>query len=202
MRKILLVVLLALVATSCVELISEAGKAASEQINNQPVSTSAHNYEKVSLDSVFHVDLPIYMKPMNQLNSDAVLQYGNIYKETYFVVIQEDKNEYVELFKEFGDYNDELPVIENYKNAQKNMFTESLTNPIFQDYGLSSINDKPARQIKIFGKVDDIEVVYIIAFVEGEKDIFMLMNWTVNDKLDKYENSFEYINGTFKLINK
>ena len=111
MRKIFLVVLLALVATSCVELISEAGKAASEQINNQPVSTSAHNYEKVSLDSVFHVDLPIYMKPMNQLNSDAVLQYGNIYKETYFVVIQEDKNEYVELFKEFGDYNDKLPVI-------------------------------------------------------------------------------------------
>ena len=32
--------------------------------------------------------------------------------------------------------------------------------------------------------------------------IFMLINWTLEDRINKFENSFEYINGTFKLISQ
>ncbi|WP_248722960.1 hypothetical protein [Seonamhaeicola sp. ML3] len=182
---------------SCLDLLDKANRVASE-LDSSPESTSESNYQTIAIDSVFKVDVPNYMKPLPNLNPEAVLQYGNIYKDAYLVVIQENKEEYINLFKELGEYNPELPVIENYKNVQKEMLKESINNARISEYGLTNINNKPARQIKVFGEVEDVEAAYIIAFVEGKEDIFMLMNWTVKNKFQKHENAFEYVNGTFK----
>jgi len=194
-KSIFLLIVLALSMSSCIEMIQKAG-----ELNSSPVSTSESNYKTVGIDSLFEVDIPIYMKTLPGLNPEAILQYANIYKETYFVIIQENKDDYIDLFKRYGEFDSKLSVIENYKNAQKGLFKESIANAKIQEYGLVNINNKPARQIKIFGEVDGIKAAYIVAFIEGEKDIFMLMNWTTDNRFVKFENSFEYINDTFKLI--
>ena len=182
--------------SSCLEL----GKSVVNNLGSDPTSTSESNYKTVSVDSLYQIDLPYYMKAATQLHPESTFQYANIFKEAYFVLIQENKYEYIEAFKQFGEYNSQLPVIENYKNAQESMFKENILNTRIQEYGLKKINGKPARQLKVFGEVDGIKAAYIVAFVEGENDIFMLMNWTLEDRIDKFENSFEYINGSFKLI--
>ncbi|PIA77574.1 hypothetical protein BFR04_09035 [Gaetbulibacter sp. 4G1] len=195
-KTIFFLIVLALTTSSCIEMLQKAG----EGLNSTPATTSESNYKTVGIDSLFEIDIPIYMKPLPELNPEAILQYANIYKETYFVVITENKEEYIDLFKRYGEFDNKLPVIENYKNAQKALFIESIDNARIQEYGLANINDYPARQIKIIGEVDGIKAAYIVAFIEGESDIFMLMNWTTDNRLTKFENSFEYINASFKLI--
>ncbi|MCF7560747.1 hypothetical protein L3X39_08860 [Sabulilitoribacter multivorans] len=200
MKKGIFALIIILLTTSCVDMVKGAMQAAGNELDSAPVTTSESNYVTVGADDLFQVDLPYYMKPVSQLHPDASFQYANIFKEAYFVIIQEDKNEYIDTFKQFGEYDDELPVIENYKNAQKTLFRERLINSKIQEYGLNNINDNPARQLKILGQIEDIKAAYIVTFIEGEKDIFMLMNWTLEDRFKKLENSFEYINSTFQLI--
>lgn len=202
MKKGVLVLLIMVSTTSCMELFKEAGRAIVNDSEEAQVSTSESNYISVGIDSLFQIDLPHYMKPVSKLHPDASFEYANIYKETYFVVIQENKYDFVDTFKQFGEYDSKVSIIENYKNVQKGMFSENVTNIKIQEYGLNEINNKPARQLKILGEIDNIKAAYIVAFIEGDTDIFMLMNWTVGNRINKFENSFEYINGSFKLIKK
>ncbi|MBT8244768.1 MAG: hypothetical protein HKP48_06245 [Winogradskyella sp.] len=168
--------------------------------DNNTESLSESNFKTITIDSLYQLDVPKYMKNMPSLHPDASLEYANIYKEAYSVVIHENKQEFIDIFKEIDEYDDKLSPIENYLQVQKNMLSESINNAKFQDYGLNNINGLPARQIKVIGRIDGIDAFYIICFVEGEENIYMLMNWTLQNKRNKFENTFEYINGTFKLL--
>ncbi|WP_188374433.1 hypothetical protein [Winogradskyella haliclonae] len=186
--------------TSCIQMLSEATKEISNSSYEASETTSEGAYKTVTIDNLYQLDVPKYMKDMPSLHPDASLEYANIYKETYSVVIHEDKQYFVDVFKEIDEYNDSLSVLENYTIVQKKSLKESLIKPRIQDYGLSEINGIPARQIKVFGTVEGIDAFYIIAFVEGKDNLYMIMNWTLENRKDKYENAFEYINGTFKII--
>ncbi|GGI57522.1 hypothetical protein GCM10011444_18310 [Winogradskyella haliclonae] len=181
-------------------MLSEATKEISNSSYEASETTSEGAYKTVTIDNLYQLDVPKYMKDMPSLHPDASLEYANIYKETYSVVIHEDKQYFVDVFKEIDEYNDSLSVLENYTIVQKKSLKESLIKPRIQDYGLSEINGIPARQIKVFGTVEGIDAFYIIAFVEGKDNLYMIMNWTLENRKDKYENAFEYINGTFKII--
>ncbi|WP_299116973.1 hypothetical protein [uncultured Winogradskyella sp.] len=186
--------------TSCIQMLSEATKEISNSSYEASETTSEGAYKTVTIDSLYQLDVPKYMKDMPSLHPEASLEYANIYKETYSVVIHEDKQYFIDVFKEIDEYNDSLSVLENYTIVQKKSLKESLIKTRIQDYGLSEINGIPARQIKVFGTVEGIDAFYIIAFVEGKDNLYMIMNWTLENRKDKYENAFEYINGTFKII--
>lgn len=200
MKKLGIVLSLMVTLTSCLEIMDEAAKAVSKSTEQGSESTSVSNFQTISVDSLYSLDVPKYMKEMGSLHPEASLQYANIYKETYTVVLHENKEDFIEIFKELEAYDSRLSTIENYVIVQKKMFNESLEGLKIQDYGLININSYPARQVKMLGVVDGIKAQYIVAFIEGTENIFMLMNWTVKDRMQRYENTFEYINNTFQLI--
>ncbi len=184
--------------TSCLDIVNEAVKSAKDNASKE--SLSVNNYVSISIDSLYKLDIPKYMKPMTSLHSEATLQYANLFKEAYTVVIHENKEDFISIFTEYNEYDSQLSPIENYAIVQEKMFKEAIVNFKIEHYGLTTINGYPAKQVKIFGLVDGIEAAYIIAFVEGKTNIFMLMNWTTKERLHKLENTFEFINGTFTLI--
>ncbi|WP_250436250.1 hypothetical protein [Hanstruepera flava] len=175
-------------------------KAAKNVAVQDSESLSAKDYKTIYVDSLYSLDVPNYMKELKSLHPEASLEYANIYKEAYTVVIHENKQEFISIFTELEEYNSDLSPINNYSIIQKKMFNETIEQFKFQDYGLKDINGYPAKQMKITGIIDGIDFVYVVAFVEGEEYIYMLMNWTDSSRFDKLENTFEYINGTFKII--
>ena len=185
--------------TSCIEKLKEAAESITASAN-QPESVSASNFSTITTDGRFELSIPKYMKNMPSLHDEASLEYANIYKETYTVVIEENKEDFIVGFKEFGEYDDALSPIENYTNVQKKMFREVIDDIKFQDYGLIDINNLPARQFKMEGVIDGLDFFYVVGFVEGEQNIYMVMNWTMKDRKYKYENTFEYINASFKEL--
>lgn len=189
----------ALIFTGCIHMMNEAA----DNINsasNEPESVSEYNFATQTVDSLFQLDLPKYMKNIPSLHDEASLEYGNMLKAAYTIVIHEDKHEFVETFKAFGEYNDSLSPVENYLHAQKGMMRETTEGARFQEYGLSQINGRPARQMKAEGIIDGINFFYVIGFIEGDDNIYMVMNWTTKDRRRRLENTFEFINGTFKIL--
>lgn len=199
MKKITSIALICIMVslTSCLEMIDQAAKKASEQSSE---SLSEEDYKTISVENLYSLDVPNYMKEMKSLHDEASLEYANIFKDAYSVVIHENKQEFIDIFKEIDEYDSELSPIENYVMVQKQMFQESIDDFKFQDYGLKKINDYPARQIKVSGIIDGIDIKYVVAFIEGEDYIYMIMNWTSGERFSKMENTFEYITGTFKLL--
>lgn len=201
MKKLnIALVFLMICLTSCIHMLDKAAEAVSESAEQSQESVSQHNFNTVAVDSMYRLDVPKYMKKLENLHPEASLQYANIYKEAYTVVIHESKDEFVEIFTELDEYNSELSPVENYVIVQKKMFEETISSLRIQDYGLIEINNLPARQIKVFGVIDNINFAYLVAFIEGDDNIYMIMNWTTDDRFKRFENTFEYINGTFKLL--
>lgn len=202
MKKISILVFLILFIslTSCIEMIKGAAKSINESSHLEKESLSSSDYTTVDVENLYQLDVPKYMKEMPSLHPEASLKYANIYKEVYSVVIHENKEQFIDVFKELDEYDSELSPVENYTNVQKKMYSERMENIQMEDYGLVEINGYPARQIKISGFVEGTEISYVIAFIEGSENIFMLMNWTSKVQFNRYETMFEFINGTFKLI--
>ncbi len=196
MKKLFFVlVLLSLI--SCKEIISETLKSAS---NSSVENLSDSDFKQISVEHIYKLSIPNYMKEMKSLNDEASLQYANIYKETYTVVIHENKQDFVNYFKELNEYDDEISVIENYSQAQTKFFEANVDINKTDTYGLTKINGYNARQIKMKGKTEGQDIGYIVGYIEGKEHLYMVMNWTLVDRLNKYENTFESVNNSFKLI--
>ena len=199
MKKLHVVVLLIIFISSlsCVEMVKEAAK--NMQINSKE-SLSESNFKTVTIDSLYQLDVPIYMKEMPSLHQEASLKFANILKEVYTITLNENKKDFIALVKGLEEYNENESVIDNYASIQKQMFEESVEVSDVEKYGVSSINGLQARQIKLIGEVDGISIFYVITFIEGRDNIYMIMNWTTEDNADKLENTFEYISSTFNLM--
>lgn len=166
---------------------------------NKKENVADIDFKKVSVGDLFTISLPDYLKEMDNLNDEAVLQYGNIYKESYIVVIDEPKQEFADTFKGFNEYDDDLSLIDNYLNAQTNFLRESIQNFQTIPYNVDTINGLPARQMMVTGKVDGLNISYLVGFVEGKERIFMIMTWTLKERANKYEDIFNKIIGSFEL---
>lgn len=196
--KKLVVVFILLSLFSCKEIIKGVVNAGS---NATVEKLDPSEYNEVVTDSLFELSLPSYMKTLSNLNDDASLQYANIFKETYTIVIYENKQDFIDSFKEYNEYDEAIPFIDNYSRAQTNFITEGLTNKQVIPYNLTEIGGLDARQIMMKGSLDGDDIGYVMGYVEGKENVYMIMTWTLLEKLNKYEETFEGIIGSFKLMN-
>ena len=80
----------------------------------------------INVNDEYAVSVPEYMKEMKSLHDEASFQYANIFKETYIIVLDESKDEFISTFKEIEIYNDSLTPLENYSDFQIQSFKESI----------------------------------------------------------------------------
>ncbi|MFT5859758.1 MAG: hypothetical protein ACI865_001862 [Flavobacteriaceae bacterium] len=58
------------------------------------------------------------MSQDGNLNDQASLQFANLQKEKYIIVIHESKSEYIEIFRDLDQFDEALSVIDNYAEHQ------------------------------------------------------------------------------------
>ncbi|WP_343488465.1 hypothetical protein [Allomuricauda sp. d1] len=150
----------------------------------------------------YEVKLPKYMKEATGLNDEASLQYQNVFKETYFVVIDEYTDDFVSVFKDLGEYDESISVVKNYKNIQLQYFQESLTAYDFLEEKSLEINGLDSEMTYFDGKIEGViyPINYCLAFIEGDEKVYMLMAWTLKDRKDKYRETFDKIVKSFRLV--
>jgi len=155
---------------------------------------------KITIDSSYTLEVPKYMEAMDNLYNQASLQYGSRNKDAYTVVINENKKDFIGYFRNIGKYNENVSVIKNYAAAQVNYFRLNMKATKVEQYDLNQINNYNAHQFRIEHRVNYYKMAYVIAYIETEDELFMIMNWTPLDKFDQLEKTFIAINKSFKYI--
>ncbi|MBT8256522.1 MAG: hypothetical protein KJO23_08280 [Bacteroidia bacterium] len=150
----------------------------------------------------YEMAIPKYMKPATDLNSDASMQFQNIFKETYLAVIDEDKQDFVDAFEELGEYDSSLSTVGNYRKIQVDYFLESLDLISKEEPKALKINGMNAEQIDFTGRVAgvDFDIFYVMTFVEGKDNLYMVMTWTLGSSEGKYKETFYEMADSFREI--
>ena len=177
--------------TSCKKLIESAASLSKDEVKIEDL-------KKIKVNDEYALSVPEYMTEMKSLHEDASFQYANIFKETYIVIIDESKEEFINTFKELEIYNDSLSSLRNYADFQLKSFKESIGAIEIKKLE-SNIKKLPSEIHQFNGLVEGIDIAYLVSFVEADKKMYLMMSWTMKSRYSKYKETFKLIHSTFKL---
>ncbi|NER15340.1 hypothetical protein GWK08_17935 [Leptobacterium flavescens] len=162
------------------------------------------DFSEVEINNEYKIKIPKYMDKTSDLNDEASLQYQNIFKETYVVIIDESKEDLISTFKDLGEYNDSLSVVENYRDIQLSSIHENIVTSYESDFRSLNINGLDAEAFEMDGRVDgvDYDIAYFLTFIEGKEKLYMLMAWTLQDRRERYKSTYEKIASSFRLYSR
>ena len=167
--------------------------------NTSKETLQQEDLKQIDVNGLYSLSVPKYMDEMKTLNDDASFEYANIFKEVYTIVIDEKTDDFVKTFEAIDMYDKEKTALENYDIIQKKYLGEGIENLIITPTELSEINSLKAKQSYFNGEVDDLKIAYLISFIEGGDNLFMVMSWTLADRLEKYDSTLKLIHNSFKL---
>jgi hypothetical protein len=188
--SLLLTTLIALFLSSCLD----------SKKKNSSSTTHQDEFITVSVNNDYEISVLKDMQKTTGLNSDASLQYQNIYKEIYTIVIEEPKKEFEDALKEL-DY-EEKSTIGFYRNIQLKRLGERMDISDQSIPSIMNIGGLEAETLEIDAKVDNIEeeLTYFLTFIDGNSSIYMIMSWTLKSKRQEHKKTFKTIAESFKMI--
>jgi hypothetical protein len=156
--------------------------------------------QKVVIENKYSLEVPSFLVKATDLNEQASLQYQNVYKEFYVIVIDETKadvfnaltqNELTEKYtSDFKGYSN-LILDNYYTNIEISQKSE------VSDF---TVNNLPAKKITIEGKYAGVEAFFCISLIEGKDRFYQIMTWTLKNKKDEFKDDMDKMIGTFSEI--
>ena len=110
--------------------------------------------QTIKIKNQYSLDLPESLSLATNLNTEASLQYQNVFDDLYVIVIDESKQEINSYMEDNTDFP---PNLNGYTQLLKSGLQTAVTNPIFSETEKKQINGLKAHQISLPGKVDDYE---------------------------------------------
>jgi len=150
----------------------------------------------------YSLEVPEYMTPATDLNAEASLQYQNVIKETYVVVIDEPKEEFIDVFADLGLYDDSLSPLENYAQFQSESVLEMM-RMVAKKTELKFTESEGLKKasFSVVGTVEDVPdltIYYVLGYVEGANTMYTIMGWTLESRIDRYGVDLDQIVASFK----
>jgi len=164
------------------------------------LASCSHWTETVKVDGKYTIDIPSYLKKTDSLNTAASLQYQNPMREFYVLVFDEPIKDFNKAIAEGGlDYK---PNLDGY--------SEILANDIAKSTGLAAtpkmqnktINNLKARTLQFTGKVNNLDIFWKIAYVEGKNNYYQILTWTLSSKQEDHKVAMDAIINSFKETDK
>jgi hypothetical protein len=156
----------------------------------------------VSINDQYAMSVPEYMSKASSLNEGASLQYQNLFKEAYVIVIDEEKEVYVNSYKELSVYDTTRSVISNYTDTQIQSISENVEVLGKTQVKSHRVNGLKATTIEIDATLEGVEssITYFLTCVEGADKLYMILAWTLQDRKDRHRDTFQQMVKTFREI--
>jgi hypothetical protein len=200
MRK-LLIPAVAILAFSSFAISGCGSKATTPEDRDALVADDS--FEEVKINGLYSMKLPDYLTPGEDLNSEASLQYQNIYKEVYVIVIDESKQDFIDVFKELGTYDSTKSACDNYAEAQMKSIEDNMTTVTSKStIRKAKLGGCDARLADVAGTQEGIEdpMGFTVAFIEGKETLYMVMTWTFEKSKDTYQEDMDKMINSFKEL--
>ena len=152
--------------------------------------------ETVTINNKYSVELPDFLSKGTELHEEASLQYQNLFKEFYVIILDEPKEEIIDA----APILDIEPTLEGYYSYLKSSMEETIEEVKFMDVKNTKINGLNAKTFSVTGKVDGIDAFYKIAYIEGKDTYYQVLIWSLLKKQEKYTPEMEKIIASFKEI--
>ncbi len=146
--------------------------------------------------------IPNYMDSVSKLHNEAALQYANIFKELYLIVIEEDIATLESSIEDglLEDYfSDSLPLLKNYTAFMLKGMKESDDFTI-HDSLTTSINNVVATKCSVSATVDNIKIFYKVAAVKSKEKIYQVFSWTTVSNKEKYGQVLDSMINSFRVL--
>lgn len=167
-----------------------------EEESGEPAPTQTVTAKNYSLE------VPEYMTPATDLNAEASLQYQNVIKETYVVVLDEPKEEFIDVFADLGLYDDSLSPLENYAQFQSESVLEMMRKVAKKtELEFTESEGLKKASFSVVGTVEDVPdltIYYVLGYVEGANTMYTIMGWTLESRIDRYGVDLDQIVASFK----
>lgn len=160
-------------------------------------------FNEVKINDLYSMSLPDYLTKGYELNSEASLQYQNEAKEVYVIVIDESKQEFIEVFQSIGEYDSTKSAVDNYAEAQMESIEENMSEVTSKStMRKADLAGCPARICDVSGTQDGITdaMGFTVAFIEGKETLYMVMTWTFEKTKSEYQDDMNEMINSFKEL--
>ena len=191
---------LGLIATACG---GGSSKELEDSLNQLKEDLNKVNYVESAIDSIeFSMILPDYLVATTTLQEGRPFQFMNAYKEQYIVASSEDRS-LVEPSLKALKYEGKT-VLDQYVSYNKEVLAEGVKITSEEPIQSLKIDGLDARILQFSGTVEGIveAISYHCAFIQGEKDIYFVMTWTLESKKDEFKPIAEKIIKSFHMKKK
>jgi hypothetical protein len=149
--------------------------------------------------NLFSLDVPVFLEEGKDLHPEATIQYQNLVKEFYVVVIHESKEE---VDAALASLEDEI-----YTGDLKG-YTQFLLDQVDMNVGIKNqsdidnklINSIEANTVTLESTVDGYDIFYTFCFIEGKENYYQVMTWTLSDRKDQYKDKMMKMVQSFKEL--
>jgi hypothetical protein len=191
--QLILIISVALIISSCVP--NEAKKGAKD---------SKSKFKTITINDEYRMDVPEFMSKASSLNESASLQYQNLFKGAYVIVIDEEKEAFIKTYKDLSVYDTTRSALSNYTDVQIQSTTANLD--VISQSKVSSfrVNGLNAASIEIDANVEGVSdpISYFLTFVAGRDKLYYIMAWTVQNKKEQHRETYLEMVKTFKILKK
>lgn len=158
--------------------------------------------QTVKVDGKYSIELPKYLEKTSDINPEASLQYQNVVKQFFVIVIDEPKTEFENALQEHSLYDMYSNDLEGYSKLITDSMDKSIKLKKKPEFENTTINGKTARLLSFEGLNSGYPVYWKLAFVEGNSHYYQIMVWTKAESKDKYEKEMTAIINSFKETDK
>lgn len=157
--------------------------------------------QTITIKKRYSLNLPNFLSAANHLHEDASLQYQNVFKEFYTIVIDEPSKDFNEMIVNEPSLSEYYTAdLEGYSNLIIDNMKVTIEDGTFSEFTQTKINGNDARTISINGTVEDIKVFYYLTFIKGKKQYYQIVNWTELKRKEDHLQFMENISASFKEL--
>jgi hypothetical protein len=158
--------------------------------------------DQVSVNDDYSIGIPKFMTKATSLNDEASLQYQNLFKETYVIVIDESRQAFIDALVAAEIYDSTKSVIDSYTDTQIQFTTSAMKVLSKSEVKKVMINGLSAETTELDGELEGVRapITYFLTCVDGPDKLYMIMAWTLKDRKDDHRETFRQIAESFKVL--
>ncbi|MGA2299029.1 MAG: hypothetical protein ABSG15_15900 [FCB group bacterium] len=155
------------------------------------IANAQTKFEKKKVGHIYYLNVPDYMSKTKQLNDAASLQYQNIIRKAYVIVIEDSKEELESVGAKFTSPDD------FYKDFI-DTFSTKINNPKAGKPYSVNVHGYNAVQGELTASIESSDIFYLITVVETKEYFYKIMCWTVLENKDKLMDDFIKISSSLR----
>jgi hypothetical protein len=157
--------------------------------------------QTVTIKKRYSLAIPNFLSVADNLHEDASLQYQNLFKEFYTIVIDEPSKDFDEMIVNEPSLSDYYTAnLEGYSNLIVDNMKVTVEDGIFSEFTQTKINGNDARTISLEGTVEGIKVFYHLTFIKGKRQYYQIVNWTELKRKNDHLQFMENISASFQEL--